>query len=185
MRNGSPPRVWGLRSLPSTGATRSRFTPTRVGTAAPKTIEFSPSTVHPHACGDCTTTVDGESAWYGSPPRVWGLLKSMTVSGTLDRFTPTRVGTAAEAGVDRHRTPVHPHACGDCQLVGPSGQPQHGSPPRVWGLLRRRAQERGCSRFTPTRVGTAARGSSHEPAPEVHPHACGDCPAARSRFSNL
>jgi len=61
-----------------------------------------------------------------------------------------------------------------------------GSPPRVWGLHVSTEAKIGRLRFTPTRVGTAARRRLPSSTTSVHPHACGDCLfKSTSVFSNF
>ena len=69
---GSPPRVWGQRSGRGSDRLRGRFTPTHVGTTSIATSATSPTSVHPHACGDNQATVLTVTDLDGSPPRVWG-----------------------------------------------------------------------------------------------------------------
>ena len=49
-----------------------------------------------------------------------------------------------------------------------------GSPPRVWGQSTDAVRAIQEYRFTPTCVGTIARGANHESGGTVHPHVCGD-----------
>ena len=125
-RAGSPPRSWGQRASESAGprsavhphargensavfalTARSRFTPTLVGTTAPRR---------------------GRAA-DGSPPRSWGRRFRRACSVPVhphargDDSTPMRKcgGT------------VHPHARGENRRCGYRGQTSLGSPPRSWG----------------------------------------------------
>ena len=69
---GSPPRVWGKHTLCAPHRECFRFTPTRVGKtdgAAQLAARFA---VHPHACGENTSTQNFINFLCGSPPRVWG-----------------------------------------------------------------------------------------------------------------
>jgi len=91
------------------------------------------------------------------------------------RFTPTRVGTAAEPAAGAAALEVHPHACGDCPSLADAAFGDAGSPPRVWGLLSPTGSPLMVYRFTPTRVGTATPHSPRSGGYPVHPHACGDC----------
>jgi len=132
---GSPPRVWGLQLFFEELPKLLRFTPTRVGTAHTLFGGTSDSAVHPHACGDCGGK--SRTGWQvnGSPPRVWGLLAISVGLTESARFTPTRVGTARVSHTGSLPTTVHPHACGDCAGEPRNDAVNHGSPPRVWGLL--------------------------------------------------
>ncbi len=93
----------------------------------------------------------------GSPPRVWGALQRRVVHLLDLRFTPTRVGSAWKAATAALALPVHPHACGERPAALPALPAPDGSPPRVWGAHHRDLDLVGAIRFTPTRVGSAAR----------------------------
>jgi len=175
--DGSPPRVWGLRSQDHLHDDQPRFTPTRVGTARGAGRVNRDRQVHPHACGDCSALPAPACPRSGSPPRVWGLPRDVRRVDVDVRFTPTRVGTAASLGPCCPRLTVHPHACGDCGVMVLSGAAKAGSPPRVWGLRRAARDLRTIKRFTPTRVGTANDIREWHRVAPVHPHACGDCVA--------
>ena len=131
---GSPPRVWGQRSVMIIVLPTSRFTPTRVGTT------------YLAAC-----QLRGPA---GSPPRVWGQRKPVSASRITIGFTPTRVGTTQPPSPATSGLTVHPHACGDNSIPCISAAAFSGSPPRVWGQLLHPQPADEHMRFTPTRVGT-------------------------------
>ncbi len=114
----------------------------------------------------------------GSPPRLWGMLGRWSPVVPVDRFTPTPVGNAPCRRQRADGRSVHPHACGECTHDAGYFQIGKGSPPRLWGMRRCCARSQAFVRFTPTPVGNARR--PHRPASgyPVHPHACGECPAA-------
>ena len=113
--DGSPPHAWGQRVGCGTGGRRrSRFTPTRVGTASSRMVRSPSSGSPPHAWGQRSWRQLAERRT-GSPPHAWGQRASPSQSaGRLAvhphtrgdsrtgvdeprrhaRFTPTRVGTA-------------------------------------------------------------------------------------------
>ena len=111
--------------------------------------------VHPHACGD-----NSSSALHISKP--W-------------RFTPTRVGTTARV-IGRETTfTVHPHACGDNAGFGLLSLCLFRfTPTRVGTTHARHVSAPEASRFTPTRVGTTTCRARFGARLPVHPHACGD-----------
>ena len=153
---GSPPRVWGQRTRAKTDNRPLRFTPTGVGTTTQPAVPALLAS--------------------GSPPRVWGQ-RSVICHHTFlwCRFTPTGVGTTHDLDISinadfgspprvwgqrccgeqrRLARPVHPHGCGDNDLI-------HLACGRVL-------------RFTPTGVGTT-NGTGHGRSwIAVHPHGCGD-----------
>ena len=53
---GSPPRLWGAPGMSFVQAEPTRFTPTPVGSARPPPTSISCSPVHPHACGERSTS---------------------------------------------------------------------------------------------------------------------------------
>ncbi len=157
LRDGSPPRVWGLRATSMVSRRKVRLTPTRVGTSPPRSRCRQRAPAHPHACGDFV----GPAA-RPRPDR---------------RLTPTRVGTSRPSCAPSNPAAAHPHACGDFSSMTTITPMSDGSPPRVWGLLHQRRPHRRPRRLTPTRVGTSLPiGFSHDTA-EAHPHACGDFPS--------
>ncbi len=195
--SGSPPRVWGRPIYQSRQTFGNRFTPTRVGTTFCGSRLQACAPVHPHACGDDASSVTIRRVRCGSPPRVWGRLSfdslrpMMNLDGSpprvwgrrlafyvrllRSRFTPTRVGTTVWVSVVSAASAVHPHACGDDAPDHICGRPIPGSPPRVWGRLRRKSSN--CSRAfgSPPRVwGRLTVAANNVVICTVHPHACGD-----------
>ncbi len=171
---GSPPRVWGQRTLLSRNSDKRWFTPTCVGTTSQATRTRSMASVHPHVCGDNVTDCNRLHISRGSPPRVWGQPRRIVLRGLRSRFTPTCVGTTKTCSCDRVGRSVHPHVCGDNVSASIVQFVVIGSPPRVWG------QHAVCSsadlhwRFTPTCVGTTSLKSMFSRCSSVHPHVCGD-----------
>ncbi len=93
---------------------------------------------------------------------------------SLERFTPTRVGTMLTGKGAKSAPPVHPHARGDNCIPGSRVGTIGGSPPRAWGQWQGEIGPLGCLRFTPTRVGTMWRPRAPRRGSTVHPHARGD-----------
>ncbi len=52
VKDGSPPRVWGIRNVKRHPPAQMRFTPTRVGNTCLSCSPAAATTVHPHACGE-------------------------------------------------------------------------------------------------------------------------------------
>jgi len=89
------------------------------------------------------------------------------------------VGTMLMLSFSAIRSSVHPHACGDDELIARHHPGETGSPPRVWGRYPGRSPGGREARFTPTRVGTMCSPSGSSMPNPVHPHACGDDPSPR------
>ena len=153
---GSPPRVWGMHLSRGFLANFRRFTPTRVGNAHCWCVDDEESTVHPHACGECSSVSIRWANADGSPPRVWGMHIRRLPDTRGQWFTPTRVGNAWTTTAVPAGASVHPHACGECHGQDGTIFADRGSPPRVWGMPGLEPTPGMVRRFTPTRVGNAA-----------------------------
>jgi len=57
--------------------------------------------------------------------------------------------------------PVHPHACGDYEVLWEANAPVGGPSPRVWGLPPHAPGDRHEGRSIPTRVGTTVPEVEH------------------------
>ncbi len=174
-RAGSPPRLWGMRSLLGPLLFDPRFTPTPVGNAVMVLRELDRHLVHPHACGECRGLQGSVLVRAGSPPRLWGMPEDDAVGDVVVRFTPTPVGNAGRACPSRSSCAVHPHACGECSSAVCASGCHIGSPPRLWGMRLRRGRPVPRDRFTPTPVGNACGSCGPCSGMPVHPHACGEC----------
>src|SRR5579871_3340581 len=80
---------------------------------------------------------------------------------------------------------VHPHACGENGCVYFGIQALRGTPPRLWGKLRRNRELSARGRYTPTPVGKTRWAGSARRSKPVHPHACGENSAHHCRFASL
>ena len=89
---GSPPRMWGTPQRQRCRARCARFTPTHVGNTIRVAADSAASTVHPHACGEHSWRQSSVAIQTGSPPRMWGTLRIVTLNSDFLRFTPTHVG---------------------------------------------------------------------------------------------
>ena len=110
----------------------------------------------------------------GSPPRLWGiLLRDGAVLRKL-RFTPTPVGNTWWSLCPRRMTSVHPHACGEYDVLNHVRLAGCGSPPRLWGIHTHNIPSMPIRRFTPTPVGNTGHQRLKRWLKSVHPHACGE-----------
>ena len=158
---GTPPRVWGKQCVGNVIVVASRYTPTCVG----KT----------QYAGNFAR----ESS--GTPPRVWGKLPAAYVKMRGERYTPTCVGktlwptpTASRGAVHPHvcgenelmeraigNHPVHPHVCGENFFLSDRESKIIGTPPRVWGKQQARSPRTISGRYTPTCVGKTRISTPH------------------------
>ena len=152
----------------------SQVHPTCVGKTTGACQPSAAHQVHPHVCGENSTTITRETTCTGTPPRVWGkpganlsklslfrytprvwgkLMLSQSHRQT-PRYTPTCVGKTRSQSQAITRTQVHPHVCGENVITNFSGYTYTGTPPRVWG--------KRCRDFPIA------------PPLLVHPHVCGE-----------
>ncbi len=87
---------------------------------------------------------------------------------------PERTGEVEAPRSGASTSPVPPRARGDGSGRFGSRTPPYGSPPRAWGRRKPASPLHPRLRFTPTRVGTAARRTGRCSTATVHPHARGD-----------
>ncbi|CCF85953.1 conserved hypothetical protein [Nitrolancea hollandica Lb] len=132
-QKGSPPHAWGPLALCHAALSFARFTPTRVGTTAPRYIPRAEKPVHPHTRGDHRGSSRPSSGHRGSPPHAWGPPATSHQGDGGYRFTPTRVGTTWVSSLAISASAVHPHTRGDHPLVISYVAREAGSPPHAWG----------------------------------------------------
>ena len=147
-------------------------------------------------CGEHSTVLESKHHSDGSSPRVWGTLGTRDKIAGFVRFIPTCVGNIWSFVFFGPVLLVHPHVCGEHQLIGlhnnkgavhPHVCGEHflnktlptgfiGSSPRVWGTCRNRIYCCGDVRFIPTCVGNIIADSFQHFLLPVHPHVCGEHP---------
>jgi len=89
----------------------------------------------------------------GPSPRVWGIHWSRRNNYIFDRSIPTRVGNTHISFWFRSSVAVHPHACGEYDLVEANLRAMGGPSPRVWGIQFVVVYVYPWPRSIPTRVG--------------------------------
>ena len=177
--------MWGTHVRVQVSEAAKRFIPTHVGNSVAVTTLSSEETVHPHACGELIFTVSECHLIGGSSPRMWGTRHPPPVMRMEHRFIPTHVGNSFIGRRVRHREAVHPHACGELDVIRAWNVFKLGSSPRMWGTRYGDDLTVLNNRFIPTHVGNSdLQGRRYNVSP-VHPHACGELvgPAAQPRPS--
>jgi len=89
---GSSPRMWGTLLVSAQGRWVVRFIPTHVGNTRMSFRPRTPSSVHPHACGEHSVPSYSAVPFGGSSPRMWGTLNWVKFERSDMRFIPTHVG---------------------------------------------------------------------------------------------
>ena len=128
----------------------------------------------PTHVGNGATQARFDAGHRGSSPRMWGTVVAAKYDRAIGRFIPTHVGNGPEMAAADCRQSVHPHACGERDVVERDRKPDNGSSPRMWGTGPRPYSSGMSCRFIPTHVGN---GAPRQPRPcqsSVHPHACGE-----------
>ena len=166
--------MWGTPGSGPRGLPRTRFIPTHVGNTYSLTLESSSESVHPHACGEHSTTAELVQHNAGSSPRMWGTLLAGVGPADVVRFIPTHVGNTTAGRWQRSPGSVHPHACGEHRSDSILTVITAGSSPRMWGTLDASHHGVLLVRFIPTHVGNTALYTSMDVPNPVHPHACGE-----------
>ena len=155
LHNGSPPRVWGIRS------DRSTFT--------------SWLSVHPHVCGEYTSTPSHQPSQRFTPTCVGNTLSHLRTRHHVIRFTPTCVGNtlAIMMRLSSCGSPPRVWEYAVCLAGGGLG---YGSPPRVWGILKHGVNRSFRSRSVHPHVcGEYCNWRCRFTAGlAVHPHVCGE-----------
>ncbi len=166
--------MWGTHQVLDHGLYVVRFISTHVGNTADRWPPLPRCSVHPHACGEHSSTPLSNLRKSGSSPRMWGTPYQRAVRRRKGRFIPTHVGNTWSATAARWPAAVHPHACGEHAPPPVLRKSPTGSSPRMWGTLGTSVFSIMCRRFIPTHVGnTRTRITTANPR-TVHPHACGE-----------
>ena len=150
---GSSPRMWGTLLVSAQGRWVVRFIPTHVGNTRMSFRPRTPSSVHPHACGEHSVPSYSAVPFGGSSPRMWGTRVQAHLFFQGTRFIPTHVGNTLRRAVCVIVFSVHPHACGEHWWMICYRYLSSGSSPRMWGTPGRHRQRTSELRFIPTHVG--------------------------------
>jgi len=172
--SGSSPRSWGTPLPCGLAACLGRFIPTLVGNAGRTRAPDPARSVHPHARGERSRTIDSGIAITGSSPRSWGTRHAEAAPQAEGRFIPTLVGNAGAAAANAASGSVHPHARGERVGAQCGHHGTGGSSPRSWGTLAAGDPAARLGRFIPTLVGNARTTRPRSMCPAVHPHARGE-----------
>ena len=151
-----------------------RFIPTPVGNGECSHHIDDVITVHPHACGERSTSNANARYILGSSPRLWGTVTYYDIRIIDVRFIPTPVGNGYCRKVGCICETVHPHACGERSTTHPVGVNFSGSSPRLWGTVLQYLRNPSSFRFIPTPVGNGYETTHSATVFAVHPHACGE-----------
>jgi len=150
---GSSPRMWGTQCPGEDHNAVLRFIPTHVGNTTAQPYPVPGCAVHPHACGEHSSCFALCNCICGSSPRMWGTRNMRTITHYQKRFIPTHVGNTSFFPTRSGSYTVHPHACGEHDVILSIPECTNGSSPRMWGTQRSRNAVCVLPRFIPTHVG--------------------------------
>ena len=180
-RDGSSPRMRGIRPAAAPSPPRRRFIPAHAGNSRCRCGCPGGGAVHPRACGEFKCGKPRRSAASGSSPRMRGI-RSMHRSYLLRaRFIPAHAGNSAAGHPRGCGRAVHPRACGEFAVADPEQEVTHGSSPRMRGIRRRLGDGAGQRRFIPAHAGNSRRLLAVRTSSAVHPRACGEFRGGRDR----
>ena len=146
-------RVWGTPGGCLAEFARLRFIPTSVGNTSRWQAMMKRCPVHPHGCGEHAARIAAIRFSIGSSPRVWGTRMVNRRLLLRWRFIPTGVGNTCFYFRLIKSTAVHPHGCGEHQILVCIHPDKIGSSPRVWGTHPGTALLSQAVRFIPTGEG--------------------------------
>ena len=171
---GSSPRVRGTPHDKESVVRDGRFIPARAGNSARDRTDGAIVGVHPRACGELLSTVNGAVLEDGSSPRVRGTPSSRLRTAPRHRFIPARAGNSMRPASPGRPSSVHPRACGELLRLLNVPVDSGGSSPRVRGTLSLKLPVHLTDRFIPARAGNSASAATSVATSSVHPRACGE-----------
>ena len=110
---GSSPRLRGTPAHADLNVPVTRFIPAPAGNTRRGRVARVRPPVHPRACGEHSTTINGLPLASGSSPRLRGTRLRQQVDNRLNRFIPAPAGNTCIASAYQPGCPVHPRACGE------------------------------------------------------------------------
>ncbi len=150
----TPPRAWGRPLELLSQSLISGNTPTGVGKTTPCSGVAAPTSE--------------------TPPRAWGRPSAVLQHHWPHRNTPTGVGKTAAGRCRQGVWQKHPHGRGEDALKSMAQLVRVETPPRAWGRLAIKADNRNRNRNTPTGVGKTRRQQRQRRFLRKHPHGRGE-----------
>ena len=151
---GSSPRMRGTVIHLSAVLHEPRFIPTNAGNGPTPFSSPSPTSVHPHVCGERATFLHVASSMCGSSPRVRGADETPDRGPGNGRFIPTCAGSSRHDPRQPPWCAVHPHVRGEQLDWVTAGLMENGSSPRTRGAGCFDSNARPTARFIPTCAGS-------------------------------
>ena len=112
--------------------------------------------VHPRGCGEYINNAVWNFFHNGSSPRMRGILANKIDSNITGRFIPADAGNTDAQGVKLREAAVHPRGCGEYMPRYAIISDQHGSSPRMRGILLASIEKASSVRFIPADAGNTS-----------------------------
>ena len=153
----TPPRTWGRLTCGNKFQIESRNTPTYVGKTLGDDNNFAEVKKHPHVRGEDAGLPPLRCYAGETPPRTWGRHAVGRQATALPENTPTYVGKTRPAPGPCGTTRKHPHVRGEDDRFLAVISCFRETPPRTWGRLEPKTEEKEVMGNTPTYVGKTSR----------------------------
>ena len=166
--------MWGKVNNVQSQLQGDRITPTHVGKSTRAALPGKTPKDHPHPCGEKQHRKGTCMEALGSPPPMWGKGHNTTCVRCPVGITPTHVGKSVLAFNSANLAGDHPHPCGEKVKFRKIVNPIIGSPPPMWGKVKRQSDGKIFRGITPTHVGKRNQCRTCPCLSEDHPHPCGE-----------
>ena len=151
-----------------------RFIPADAGNTRPRVRRGWLPAVHPRGCGEYQQGTALAHDFFGSSPRMRGILPVIKQMLEGYRLIPADAGNTVSITDHAYMKPVHPRGCGEYDLLALVNSLSTGSSPRMRGIQGSTSTKPPETRFIPADAGNTPatmRASCWQP---VHPRGCGE-----------
>ena len=171
---GSPPRVRGTGLCVQIHLAQKGITPACAGNSRLLLTGTPVGKDHPRVCGEQEQRLLDRAVREGSPPRVRGTERIVTVARSIGGITPACAGNSRCSCQDHGGAGDHPRVCGEQVMVRKIAGVVGGSPPRVRGTGLLRICTRNPHRITPACAGNSPLVEAGWTEDKDHPRVCGE-----------
>ena len=171
---GSPPRMRGKALDCRAGLAAAGITPAHAGKRSMMQSWRVQSMDHPRACGEKIGAPVGVLCNPGSPPRMRGKVRAVTMTLLVMGITPAHAGKRYICKDYSYKYWDHPRACGEKWRATSRGPNTQGSPPRMRGKGSPSPERIPAVRITPAHAGKSRQRDQQVSRNGDHPRACGE-----------
>ena len=171
--DGASPRLRGKRRFGGRWMPGRRCIPAPAGETRSGRAAGADAGVHPRACGGNMFPMSSSNSSNGASPRLRGKLDRARLGHRGGRCIPAPAGETIGWSQRKHRSPVHPRACGGNRSEDRKRLPEMGASPRLRGKLRDQVGRRIQVWCIPAPAGETFDPPTTAATSRVHPRACG------------